>query len=92
VKVIFRAGFNAMLRTDRIEVDPLEFVAKVLLHVPEKNMRRVIGYGVHSSPALGESRKQARGEELAAGIGTSVSSYEPRASVRVVFLVQSAVR
>jgi len=76
-KVIYRANFNAMPGTDRIEVDPLEFVAKVLMHVPDKNMRRVIGYGVYSSRALGERRKQARGEELAVGIGATVSSYEP---------------
>jgi len=47
------------------------------MHVPDKNKRRVIGYGVYSSRALGERRKQARGEELAAGIGATVSSYEP---------------
>jgi len=58
-----------MLGTDRIEVDPLEFVAKVLMHVPDKNNRRVIGYGVYSSRALGERRKQASGKELAAEIG-----------------------
>ena len=66
-----------MLGTDRIEVEPLEFVAKILMHVPDRNKRRVIGYGVYSSRALGERRKQARGEELAAGIGATVSSYEP---------------
>jgi len=76
-KVVYRVDFNAMLGTDRIEVDPLEFVAKVLMHVPDKNMRRVIGYGVYSSRALGERRKRARGEELAVGIGATVSSYEP---------------
>ena len=76
-KVIYRANFNAMLGTDRIEVDPLEFVAKVLMHVPEKNMRRVIGYGVYSSRALEERRKRARGEEQAAGSGATVSFYEP---------------
>jgi len=74
-KVIYRANFNAMLGTDRIEIDPLEFVAKVLMHVPDKNMRRVIGYGVYSSRALGERRKRARGKELvAAGIGATVCS------------------
>jgi len=76
-KVIYRANFNAMLGTDRIEVESLEFVAKVLMHVPDKNKRRVIEYGVDSSRALGERRKQARGEELAVGIGATVSSYEP---------------
>ena len=76
-KVIYRANFNAMLGTDRIEVDPLEFVAKVLMHVPDKNMRRVTGYGVYSSRALGERRKRARGKEQAAGIGALVSSHEP---------------
>jgi len=40
-------------------------------------MRRVIGYGVYSSRALGERRKRARGKELVAGIGATVSSYEP---------------
>jgi len=75
--VVYRANFNAMPGTDRIEVDPLEFIAKDLIHVPDKNMRRVIGYGVYSSRALGERRKQARGEELAAGIGATVSDYEP---------------
>jgi|GEM_PF-1626019 len=76
-KVIYRANVNAMLGTDRIQVEPFEFVAKVLMHVPEKNKRRVIGYGVYSSRALGERKKQARCEELAAGIGATVSSYEP---------------
>ena len=76
-KVIYRAGLNTMLGTDRIEVEPLEFVAKVLMHVPNKHSRRVTAYGVYSSRSLGERRKQARGEELAAGIGATVSSYEP---------------
>jgi len=62
-KVIYRAGFNAMLGTDRIEVDFLEFVAKILMHVPDGNKRRVLGYGVYSSRALGERRKRDRGEE-----------------------------
>jgi len=76
-RVIYRANFNAMLGTDRIEVDPLEFVAKVLMHAPDKHSRRVMAYGVYSSRALGERRKRARGKELAAGIGATVSSYEP---------------
>jgi len=76
-KVIYRANFNAMLGTDRIEVEPLEFIAKVLMHVPDRNNRRIMAYGVYSSRALGERRKRARGKELAAGIGATVSSYEP---------------
>jgi len=76
-KVIYRANFNAMPGTDRIEVEPLEFVAKVLMHVPNKHSRRVTAYGVYSSRALGERRKRARGKELAAGIGATVSFYEP---------------
>ena len=76
-KVIYRAGFNDILGNDRIEVDPLEFVAKVLMHIPEKNMRWVIWYGVYSSRALGERRMRTRGKEVAAGIGATVSLYEP---------------
>jgi hypothetical protein len=53
-----------MLGTDRIEVDPLEFVAKVLIHVPDKNSRRVIGYGVYSNRALGERKKARCGGEM----------------------------
>jgi len=66
-----------MLGTDRTEVDPLEFVAKVLMHVPDKHSRSMTAYGVYSSRALGERRKQARGEEQATGIGATVSDYEP---------------
>jgi len=62
-KVVYRANFNAMLGTDRIEVDSLEFIAKVLMHVPDKNKRRVIGYGVYSSRALGERRKRRTDEK-----------------------------
>jgi len=76
-KVIYIAGFNALLGTDRIEVETLEFVAKVLMHVSDKHSRRVTAYGVYSSRSLGERRKQARGEEQAAGIGATVSFYEP---------------
>jgi len=42
-----------------------------------KHRRRVTAYGVFSSRALGERRKQTRGEDLVAGIGATVSSYEP---------------
>jgi len=35
-KVIYRASFYAMLGTDRIEVEPLEFIAKVLMHIPDR--------------------------------------------------------
>jgi len=76
-KVVYKANFNAMRGTDRIEVKPLEFVGKVLMHVPDRNKRRSIGYGVYSSRALGERRKRARGEEQAAGLGATVSVYEP---------------
>lgn len=34
-KVVYMADFNPLLRTDRIEVDPLEFSAMVLMHVPD---------------------------------------------------------
>ena len=76
-KVVYTADFNPMLGTDRIEVDPLEFTAKVLIHVPDKNSRRVIGYGVYSNRALGERRKKARGGEESACVGAKVSAYEP---------------
>jgi len=66
-----------MLGTDRNEVEPLELAAKVLMLVPDRNKRRVIGYGVYSSRALGERRKRTRGEEQAAGVGAMVSFYEP---------------
>ena len=79
-QVVYTAEFNPMLGTDRIEVDPLEFVAKVLMHVPDKNSRRVMGYGVYSNRALGERRKKARGETEGAGIGAAVSVYEPESS------------
>ena len=45
LEAVYTADFNPMLGTDRTEVDPLEFVAKVLIHdlyrlrytVPDKN-------------------------------------------------------
>jgi hypothetical protein len=76
-QVVYTADFNPMLRTDRIEVGALEFTAKVLMHVPEKNKRRVTAYGVYSNRALGERRKRARDEGEGAGIGAAVSAYEP---------------
>jgi hypothetical protein len=79
-KVVYTADFNPMLGTDRIEVDLLEFTAKVLIHVPDKNSRRVIGYGAYSNRALGERRKKARGGEESAGVGAKVSTYEPMRS------------
>jgi len=75
-KVVYTADFNPMLGTDRIEVDPLEFLAKVLMHVPDKNSRRVMGYGVYSNRVLGKRRKRAREEEEGAGMG-AMASYEP---------------
>lgn len=71
-KVVYTAPFNPMLGTDRIEVDALEFIAKVLMHVPDRNKRRVMGYGLYSNRGLGERRKARRGGEAVA-----VISYEP---------------
>ena len=79
-KVVYTAEFNPMLGTDRIEVDLLEFLAKVLMHVPNKNKRRVAGYGVYSNRALGERRKRVLNEEAGAGIGAAVALYEPMRS------------
>jgi hypothetical protein len=76
-KVVYTADFNPMPGTDRIETDPLEFLAKGLMHVPDRNKRRVTGYGVYSNRALGERRKRARREEEGAGIGAAISAYEP---------------
>ena len=76
-KIVYTADFNPMLGTDRIEISPFEFLAKVLMHVPSKNKRRVAGYGVYSNRALGERRKKARNEEEGAGIGAVVALYEP---------------
>ena len=76
-KVVYTADFNPMLGTDRIEIDPVEFLAKGLMHVPDRNKRRVTGYGVYSNRALGERRKRVRREEEGGGIGAAVSAYEP---------------
>ena len=76
-KGVYTANFSPVLGTDRIEVDPLEFLAKVLMHVPNKNKRRVTGYGAYSNRALGERRKRARSEREGDGIGAAVALYEP---------------
>lgn len=73
--VLYTAPFNPMLGTDRIEVDPLQFVAKVLMHVPDRNSRRVTGYGLYSNRGLGERRKASRGGEAAGGAPV-VAAYE----------------
>ncbi len=77
-RVVYTAGFNPMLGTDRIEVDPLEFVAKVMMHLPERNSRRVMGYGPYSNRGLGQRRKSQRGGET--GGGPVVITYEPESS------------
>jgi hypothetical protein len=57
-KVIYTADFNPLLGTDRIETEPLDFLARVLMHVPDQNKRRVIAYGVYSNRARGERKKK----------------------------------
>jgi len=75
-KVVYTAAFNPMLGTDRIEVDPLEFLAKVLMHVPDKNSRRVTGYGVYSQRGLGQRWKARAGKE-SGGTLPVIVPYEP---------------
>ena len=48
-----------------------------MLHVPDRNKRRVTGYGVYSNRALGERRKRVRRDEEGGGIGAAISAYEP---------------
>ena len=77
-QVIYTADFNPMPGTDRIEVGALEFTAKVLTHVPEKNKRRVTAYGVYSNRALGERRRERNeGEGSGIGIVAAATPYEP---------------
>ena len=75
-KVVYTAPFNPRLRTDRIEVDPLEFLATALMHVPDRNSPRVMGCGASSSRGLGERRRARRGSKANGG-ATLVVAHEP---------------
>jgi hypothetical protein len=75
-KVVYTAPFNPRLGTDRIEVDPLEFLATALMRVPDRNSHRVMGCGDYSSRELAERRK-ARRASKANGAATLVVAYEP---------------
>ena len=63
LKLIPRNAYKAVKMA--LQADPLDFLARVLMHVPEKNKRRLTYYGIYSSRARGERKKKihALGED-----------------------------